>query len=130
MAQTAAWLEIQPDHQFGLAALPYCSFTTAAHAAAAHTTAHHAEERRVGVAIGDHVLDLSTAAERLLPHRAHLFQSGRLDDFLAAGDLAWAHVRESLTAWLSQDQFRPAIEEDRKSTRLNSSHVEISYAVF
>src|SRR5690349_23364165 len=27
-------------------------------------------------------------------------------------------------------QQRPVVQEDRKSTRLNSSHVEISYAVF
>jgi fumarylacetoacetase len=105
MAQAAQWLSLPPDHLFGLAALPYGSYATA------HTAAQHAGAYRVGVAIGDHVLDLSTAAERLLPHRAHLFRSGRLDDFLAAGDLAWAHVRESLTAWLSQDQFRPAIED-------------------
>src|SRR5690554_7686770 len=28
------------------------------------------------------------------------------------------------------DRFRPRVAEDRKSTRLNSSHVRISYAVF
>src|SRR5690606_39278292 len=28
------------------------------------------------------------------------------------------------------DQYDPAEEQDRKSTRLNSSHVKISYAVF
>jgi fumarylacetoacetase len=105
MAQAAAWLGIPADHQFGVEALPYGSFTTA------HTSAHHDEEYRVGVAIGDHVLDLTTAAERLLPARAHLFQSGRLDAFLAAGDLAWTQVRDSLTAWLCRDQFRAAIED-------------------
>jgi fumarylacetoacetase len=103
--QGAQWLDLPPDHLFGLAALPYGSYTTA------HTTAHHAEEYRVGVAIGDHVLDLTTAAARLLPNRAHLFRSGKLDDFLAAGDLAWTQVRDSLTAWLSEDQFRGAIED-------------------
>jgi fumarylacetoacetase len=101
MVQAARWLQLPPEHPFGLAALPYGSYTAA----------HHAADYRVGVAIGDHVLDLTTASERLLPARAHLFRAGNLDDFLSAGDLAWAHVRDSLTGWLSDDQCRSAIED-------------------
>jgi fumarylacetoacetase len=101
MAQAADWLGVGPDHPFGLATLPYGSYTAA----------HHAEEFRVGVAIGDGVLDLTTATERLLPGRAHLFSSGSLDDFLGAGDGAWAQVRAEVTSWLSEDRFRPAVED-------------------
>jgi fumarylacetoacetase len=101
MTQAAGWLGIRPDHPFGIAALPYGSFTAA----------QHAEVYRVGVAIGDSVLDLTTAADRLLPARAHLFQSGGLDEFLAAGDGAWSQVRAELTRWLSDDACRPAIED-------------------
>ena len=101
MVQAARWLQVPPEHPFGLAALPYGSYTTN----------RHAGDYRVGVAIGDHVLDLTTASDRLLPARAHLFQAGSLDDFLAAGDHAWTLVRDSLTAWLSDDEFRPAIED-------------------
>ncbi|MGH3303714.1 MAG: fumarylacetoacetase [Streptosporangiaceae bacterium] len=101
MRQAAGWLGLPPDHPFGLAALPYGSYTAA----------DHAEEYRVGVAIGDHVLDLTTASDRLLPARAHLFRAGRLDDFLAAGDHAWTQVRDSLTGWLSDDECRSAIED-------------------
>ncbi|HEY2314729.1 MAG TPA: fumarylacetoacetase [Streptosporangiaceae bacterium] len=101
MAQAAQWLGVAPDHPFGLATLPYGSYTAA----------HHAEEFRVGVAIGDSVLDLTTATDRLLPGRAHLFSSGSLDDFLSAGDGAWTQVRADVTRWLSEDDFRPAIED-------------------
>lgn len=101
MAQAAAWLSIAPEHPFGLAALPYGSYTAA----------RHAEQYRVGVAIGESVLDLTTAAERLLPGRAHLFRSGSLDAFLAAGHTAWAQVRADLTAWLSDDRYRAALED-------------------
>jgi fumarylacetoacetase len=101
MVQAARWLQLPPEHPFGLAALPYGSYTAPQHAGA----------YRVGVAIGDHVLDLTTASERLLPTRAHLFRAGSLDDFLAAGDLTWAHVRDSLTAWLCDDECRSAIED-------------------
>ena len=101
MAQAAAWLGVPPDHPFGLAALPYGSYTAA----------HHAEECRVGVAIGDCVLDLTRATERLLAGRAPLFASGCLDEFLAAGERCWGQVRAELTRWLSHDQFRPALED-------------------
>ena len=101
MAQAAAWLEIAPDHLLGLAALPYGSYIAP----------RHADEYRVGVAIGDQVLDLKAAADRLLPGRAHLFGSGSLDQFLDAGHSAWAQVRTELTRWLSEDGFRPAIED-------------------
>ncbi len=101
MAQAAEWLGVAPHHPFGLATLPYGSYTAA----------HHAEEYRLGVAIGDSVLDLTTATDRLLPGRAHLFSSGSLDDFLAAGDGAWTQVRAEVTSWLSEERFRPAIED-------------------
>jgi fumarylacetoacetase len=101
MAQAADWLGVAPDHPFGLATLPYGSYTAA----------HHAEEFRVGVAVGDSVLDLTTATDRLLPGRAHLFSAGSLDDFLAAGDGAWAQVRAEVILWLSEERFRPAIED-------------------
>jgi fumarylacetoacetase len=95
----AAWLDLAPDHPFGVAALPYCSFSTRQHAAF----------RRVGVRVGDRVLDLTTAAERLLAGRAVLFADGLLDPFLAAGDGAWADVRAEITAWLTSERCHEAI---------------------
>jgi|HubBroStandDraft_1064217.scaffolds.fasta_scaffold54079_2 fumarylacetoacetase len=95
------WLGVPDGHPFGLQTLPYGSFSSP----------HHPARRRVGVAIGDMVLDLSTAAERLLPGRAADFSGGSLDHFLAAGDAAWAQVRAELTAWLSQEHFRSALED-------------------
>jgi len=101
MAQAAEWLGVAPDHPFGLATLPYGSYTAA----------RHAEEFRIGVAIGDSVLDLTSATDRLLPGRAHLFSSGTLNDFLAAGDGAWNQVRADVIQWLSGEHFRSAIED-------------------
>lgn len=99
--QAAAWLAVPADHPFGLETLPYGSFTTVDRPA----------EPRTGVAIGDHVLDLSAATARLLPGRAHLFSTGKLDAFLAAGDGAWAQVRADLARWLSGDTYRVAVED-------------------
>src|SRR5690349_22324569 len=70
------------------------------------------------------------------------FYLGPVQEFAVAGDPAAADTRRVLRALRSG--FRPnrvvalrpagpagdAAEKDRKSTRLNSSHVEISYAVF
>jgi fumarylacetoacetase len=95
------WLEVAQGHPFGLQTLPYGSFSSP----------HHPSRRCVGVRIGDQVLDLSSAVERLLPGRADNFSAGTLDHFLAEGDSAWAQVRAELTAWLSQEHFRSAIED-------------------
>jgi fumarylacetoacetase len=100
-ARAAGWLGIEPGHPFGLQTLPFGSFTTR----------DRPNEPRTGVAVGDRVLDLSAATDRLLAGRAHLFSSGRLDAFLDAGDLAWEQIREAITAWLSRDEFREAIED-------------------
>jgi fumarylacetoacetase len=96
-----AWLGIPDGHPFGLQTLPYGSFSSE----------HHPALRRVGVAVGDQVLDLSTAIERLVPGRAQDFSPGNLDRFLAAGDGAWAQVRADLVTWLSHEHFRTAIED-------------------
>jgi fumarylacetoacetase len=99
--QAAQWLEISSDDPLGLQTLPYGSYSAP----------HHAAQRRVGVPVGDRVLDLTTASERLMPARAHLFRSGGLDAFLAEGNLAWEQVRAEITYWLSHDGYREAIED-------------------
>jgi fumarylacetoacetase len=97
----AEWLEVAPDHPFGLQTLPYGSFTTR----------DRPTEPRVGVAVGDRVLDLSAATYRLLTGRADLFSSGQLDTFLDAGDRAWAQIRSALRRWLSSDHYREALKD-------------------
>jgi fumarylacetoacetase len=101
VAEAAGWLEVPPGHPFGLQTLPYGSFTTAGRLGSP----------RVGVAIGDQVLDLTTATDRLLTSRADLFMGGRLDPLLDAGDRAWSQIRAAVTAWLSRDEYRDAIED-------------------
>src|SRR5690606_42132669 len=43
---------------------------------------------------------------------------------------AWSHERASLCQLETLSLTQPFKDADRKSTRLNSSHVKISYAVF
>jgi len=74
------------------------------------------------------VLDLTAASERLLPGRAADFAAGNLDRFLAAGDGAWAQVREALTEWLSQDHYRSAIEDLLVAADTVSMHLPFTVA--
>src|SRR2546427_7043386 len=61
-----------------------------------------------------------------------LFRSARPPS--DGGVRAVLHLRGDLLARLDTpeplDQVEPEVERDRKSTRLNSSHSQISYAVF
>src|SRR5690554_7468273 len=43
---------------------------------------------------------------------------------------AWPAVQKFGFGFLTETAWDPVMGEDRKSTRLNSSHVRISYAVF
>jgi fumarylacetoacetase len=99
--QAADWVGIPAGHPFGLATLPYGVFSTA----------DQQTQPRIGVAVGDKILDLTAATARLLPGRAHLFGEGTLNPFLAAGDGAWAQVRADLVTWLSGDTYRVAVED-------------------
>jgi len=81
-ARLQTWLSIPYDHPFGIQTLPYGAFTTA-----------RQEAPRVGVRIGNAVLDLTAASTRLLPEPAQLFAAGTLDPLMGAGAGVWAEVR-------------------------------------
>src|SRR5439155_25182996 len=63
-----------------------------------------------------------------LPISDVLVRHGRRED-LALADRLFFHFDDRVVLNL-HDAFRRGADEDRKSTRLNSSHVAISYAVF
>ena len=90
-------LDLPADHPFGPNTLPYGAFRTSA-------------DTRVGVAVGEHVLDLTTVTEHLLPRSAALFAEGDLDAFLAAGPTTWRAVRGALISWLNDPDVGDVIE--------------------
>ncbi|QYN20965.1 fumarylacetoacetase [Amycolatopsis sp. DSM 110486] len=94
------WLDLPEDTDFGLDNLPYGVFSRGGE-----------PERRVGVAVGEHVLDLSAAAEEAAASFAQLLTSGVLNPLLAAGPATWRDVREQVREWLTAeryaDQVRP-----------------------
>lgn len=58
---------------------------------------------RVGVRVGDVVLDLTAASAALLPEHAGLFRDGSLDGLLGAGRATWTAVRAAVIHWLSEE---------------------------
>jgi fumarylacetoacetase len=90
----ATWLDVPADHPFGLATLPYGVFGTAADPGA-----------RVGVAIGDLILDLAPVVRSLAPPLAPAVAGPSLDALLAAGPQTWSRLRALVTTWLTDAAF-------------------------
>ncbi|KNX37647.1 fumarylacetoacetase [Luteipulveratus halotolerans] len=95
---TATWLDIAADHPYGIAHLPYGVFAPAD------------GEARVGVRIGDRVLDLGACAEAAGMESASVWQTPSLNAFLAQGRSAWASGRAWIVEMLSNDARRDCVE--------------------
>lgn len=67
-------------------------------------------ERRIGVRLGDHVLDAGAAAAALGSPYVSLLGRPTLNPLLAAGRTAWSDVRRALTAWVTVPAHRTVIE--------------------
>ena len=65
---------------------------------------------RVGVRLGDHVLDAGAAAAALGSPDGSLLARPTLNPLLAAGRTAWSDVRRALTAWVTVPSHRETIE--------------------
>ncbi|MFJ6635417.1 fumarylacetoacetase [Streptomyces sp. NPDC091376] len=93
-------LDLAEGDPFGPHNLPYGVFTTA----------DEPDRRRLGVRIGDHVLDAGAAAHTLGSPYAALLAQPDLGPLLAAGRTAWRDVRRALTAWVTVPAHRQDIE--------------------
>jgi fumarylacetoacetase len=95
---SSAWPAISSDSAFGLTTLPYGVFST-----------ERRPTPRPGVAVGEQVLDLAAAARALqAPFRGAL-DATTLNPLLAAGPTVWRQVRTTLTDWLTDPAFEPAL---------------------
>src|SRR5690606_40882916 len=84
--------------------------------------AHPAPFRFVQLAVAIAVEALQQAGVFTLPFADHLLSGGRQVQPLAAASRR-AEITDGVKRFVG-------VQTDRKSTRLNSSHVKISYAVF
>ncbi|MEV3859497.1 fumarylacetoacetase [Streptomyces sp. NPDC050095] len=90
-------LDLPEGHPFGAHNLPYGVFSYAD------------ESPRVGVRIGDHVLDAGGAAAALGSPYVSLLARPNLNSLLSAGRTAWSDVRRALTAWLTVPAHRETV---------------------
>ncbi|MFD5033298.1 fumarylacetoacetase [Streptomyces sp. NPDC058405] len=93
-------LEPAEGDPFGPHNLPYGVFSTA----------DEPDRRRLGVRIGDQVLDAGAAAHALGSPYAALLDRPSLNPLMAAGRTAWRDVRRALTAWVTVPAHRAEIE--------------------
>jgi fumarylacetoacetase len=92
------WVPVPEDTPFGIHTLPYGVFSTAD------------EEPRVGVAIGDHVLDLAPIAAVENLDGAHVFSQPSLNPLMALGPRAWRAVRGWIRELLAEEPHRDLVE--------------------
>lgn len=86
---TASWVPVPPGSDFPIENLPYGVFSTT-----------EDPSSRLGVAIGDHVVDLRALAHTVAVPHPELFGATTLDPVLAAGRAAWSDMRERLVELL------------------------------
>ncbi|MBN9098569.1 MULTISPECIES: fumarylacetoacetase [unclassified Pseudonocardia] len=93
------WMELPAGTAFGLDNLPYGVFSPGD------------GPRRVGVAVGDRVLDVGAVASAAAAPFASLLSGPVLNPLLAAGRARWAQVRATIRDWLTEassaDRVRP-----------------------
>ncbi|OKJ69982.1 fumarylacetoacetase [Streptomyces sp. CB02460] len=93
----ATWVEAAAGSAYDVDNLPYAVFST-------EDTAP-----RIGVRIGDHVLDLGAAATALRPDLAPLLDAPALNPLMAAGATVWAEVRSWATELLTDTAHRDRV---------------------
>lgn len=97
---TSTWLDLPADHPFGVHHLPYGVFTTA----------DSPGRPRVGVRVGDRVLDLAALSRRAGVGWASEVNHGTLNPFLAAGPTTWRTARGWLQERLGDPSHRAEVE--------------------
>ena len=106
-----SWIDYAAESPFPIQNLPFGVFCPHHHTAGPDAPEAAGNEPRVGVAIGDHVLDLAAlAAERLFRGpvvtneiAATVFGKPTLNHFMTLGPAAWSEVRARLSQLLLKD---------------------------
>ena len=95
---TSTWMDVPEGSPFPATNLPYGVFS------------YDGEAPRVGVALGDDVLDLAPLAAAEGLDGGHVFESPSLNPFLAMGRPAWSAVRSWLIELLEHEGYRELVE--------------------
>jgi fumarylacetoacetase len=113
---TDSWLDLPEGTPYGVENLPFGVFSTPE------------EEPRVGVAIGDQVLDLAPLAASEGLEGAQVFERPTLNDFLALGRPSWTAVRSWLTELLTHPAYTDVVQPHLVEQRDVRLHLPIDVA--
>ena len=91
------WTHVPAESDFPIQNLPYGIFSVSG------------GSKRVGVAIGDHILDLSLAFEAGLIPGPSVYSREYLNDLMAQGRTFWSHLRTAVLELLSVGHARPEL---------------------
>jgi fumarylacetoacetase len=116
MTAATTWLDLPADHPFGVHNLPYGVFSTAG------------AGPRVGVRIGDHVLDAGPCAERAGMESGEVWLEADLNRFLGEGRPAWDSAREWLVEVLTNELMRDSVEPHLVPTAEVTMHLPFRVA--
>src|SRR3954465_4684160 len=94
----STWVPVPEGSGFGVNNLPYGVFS------------HRGELPRVGVAIGEHVLDLAELAGAGLLADRRWVAAGSLTAFMAAGRAVWQPTRDRLITLLTDTAYQAQVE--------------------
>ncbi len=94
----STWVPVPEGSGFGVNNLPYGVFS------------QRGELPRVGVAIGEHVLDLAELAGAGLLADRRWFAAGSLNGFMAAGRMVWQPTRDRIITLLTDMAYRDDVE--------------------
>ena len=94
-----SWVEGAAGSPYDVDNLPYGVFST-----------EEGDEPRVGVRIGDFVLDAAPVAAAEMLEIAHAFESPSLNPIMAAGRPTWTSLRTWLTQLLTDENQRDLVE--------------------
>ena len=94
----STWVPVPEGSGFGVHNLPYGVFS------------QRGELPRVGVAIGEHVLDLAELAGSGLLADRRWFAAGSLNAFMAAGRTVWQPTRDRILTLLTDMSYRDEVE--------------------
>jgi fumarylacetoacetase len=116
-----SWLSVPADSPFPVQNLPYGVFS------------QEDEPPRVGVAVGDFILDLAPLAAAEGLDGGHVFEEPSLNPFLALGRPAWTAVRAWLLELVTHEGYRDLVEShlvDRADVTLHLPFEVADYVDF
>ena len=98
MSKISTWVQDASGSLYDIDHLPYGVFS------------HQNVGPRVGVRVGDFVLDLAPLGVSEMPEVAHVLEAADLNPLMSMGSPTWSSVRRSITRLLSDESARTLVE--------------------